>query len=93
MLHVQVTNATDLGYTAVRLVIHIPGDIICYSDELLEIGEGRRANFPARPMPLGTPMIKNHGLLSQLASYQLYAPNFALPGYSRNPGSGPMALP
>lgn len=88
MLRVLVTNPTDLGYKAVRLVVHVPNDVKCYRDELLEIAEHRRVDFPTPPRPLGTPTV-TQGILRDFGQYQRIIPNIAIPNIGPHFGPGP----
>jgi hypothetical protein len=90
LLHLEVTNPTDLGYTAVRLILHIPGEVKSYPDELADVAEGDRPRFPAPPTPLGTPTVTDHPLIAQMARGYgtIMPPLFPGPGRSFDPGPG-----
>ncbi|BCB88838.1 hypothetical protein [Phytohabitans suffuscus] len=84
LLHLEVANSTDLGYTGVRLTVHIPGDVKSYPEDWVDIGEREPATLPRPPRPLGTPK-----------PFEAMLPNLYRPPLSFDPpalesfGSGP----
>lgn len=68
LLRLTLTNPADLGYTGVRLVVHIPGQVASYPEELVEVADGDRPRFPNPPKPLGTPTVTEHRLFAHLAA-------------------------
>ncbi|NJC73019.1 hypothetical protein HC031_25360 [Planosporangium thailandense] len=90
LLQMRVSNPTDLGYTAVRLVVHIPGRVKGYSDAMVEVAQDDRPNFPRPPKPLGTPTVTDNELLARLASgYGSLVPPVSFPDLGRSLGPGP----
>lgn len=55
LLRLQVSNPTDLGYTGVRITVHVSGNVSSYPQELLDTLEGEQPDVPRPPDPLGTP--------------------------------------
>lgn len=81
MLRLQVSNPTDLGYTGVRIALHVPGAVKSYPEELLDMLEGDRPDIPNPPKPLGTPKVFN--FTPPLATYDLA--RILRPGSSSGP--------
>ncbi len=81
LLDVEVTNPTDLGYTGIRLVVHVPGSVKAFPEEWEDLVDGERPRFPSPPNPLGTPVVTHAVLASLRGSYSL--PRFTPPNYSR----------
>jgi len=93
-LHVVVTNPTDLGYTKVRLVVHIPGAVHRFPDEWSDMAEGKRVRLPVRPTPLGTPVTQDMGWLAHLANGSLgVVPPIATPASYFTKAVGPTTGP
>ncbi len=88
LLHVDITNPTDLGYTGIRLVVHVPGAVKGFPEEWEDLADGNRPPFPSPPMPLGTPIVTDP-LFAQFARANLSFPQVSLPNYSRLLGLGP----
>jgi hypothetical protein len=82
-LILTVTNPTDVGYTAIRLVVHVPGQVKGYPEELVEALDGDRPDAPRPPKPLGTPTVRN--LVPNISAYN-FAAHIPAPVY---PGPGP----
>ncbi|MGW5557079.1 AlbA family DNA-binding domain-containing protein [Micromonospora sp. NPDC003944] len=82
-LTLTVTNPTDVGYTAIRLVVDVPGQVNGYPEELVEALDGDRPGAPRPPKPLGTPFVRN--LVPHLSAYN-FAAHIPAPVY---PGPGP----
>ncbi|MDG4830022.1 ATP-binding protein [Solwaraspora sp. WMMD1047] len=82
-LTLTVTNPTDIGYTAIRLVVHVPGQVQGYPEELVEALDGDRPDAPRPPKPLGAPTVRN--LVPSLPAFD-FAPHIPTPVY---PGPGP----
>jgi hypothetical protein len=90
LLHLQVTNPTDVGYTAIRLVLHVPGEVKSYPDQSASVAKRDRPRFPAPPRPLGTPIVTDNPLIAQLASgYGTLLPPISVSNLTVNHGPGP----
>ena len=88
LLHVEVTNPTDLGYTGVRLIVHIPGDVNGYPRGMINIAQRERPSFPPPPKPLGTPAVTENNTLAWATRRNiLQTPTIA--GFARGPGIPP----
>ena len=87
----RVENPTDLGLSAVRLRVHLAGDVLSYSEALLHVAQTERAAFPRKPKPLGTPTIKDsiRDMLANLGNYRPYIPNLYLPPAGSQGATGP----
>jgi hypothetical protein len=65
LLRLQASNPTDLGYTGVRITVHVSGQVTSYPQELLDTLEDDQPEVPLPPDPLGTPTVSN---LSQIGA-------------------------
>jgi hypothetical protein len=88
LLHLQVNNPTDLGYTGIRLTVHVPGQVKRYPDELIDATEGDRPEMPQVPKPLGTPRVVKSAL-DDLASGLGKFPMPYMPDIGRYTDPGP----
>jgi hypothetical protein len=89
LLHVEVTNSTDLGYTDIQLVVHIPGAVKGFPDEWKRLADGDRPRFPSPPVPLGTPTVTDNTLFGQFAKGGFPFPQVSIPHYGKLLGPGP----
>lgn len=67
-LHLSVHNTTDLGYTGIRLAVHLPGNVTSYPEDLTDTIERNRPYLPPPPTPLGTPTITPHPMHAALTN-------------------------
>jgi hypothetical protein len=89
LLRLQVSNLTDLGYTGVRLAVHVPGQVKGYPKELVDAVDGDRPDIPRPPKPLGTPTVTNNSLFAGLANQYAGITMPQIPNLSRYVGPGP----
>ncbi|MFY1637242.1 helix-turn-helix domain-containing protein [Solwaraspora sp. WMMB335] len=87
-LRVHVSNPADIGVKAIRLRIHIPGNVNAVPDGIRHLVEGGRPTLPEVPPPLGTPLDPVENLI-RASEYRRWIPVDSLSARSSDSGLRP----
>jgi hypothetical protein len=67
-LRLRVVNPTDTGFKAVRLDVHIPGEVKAVPASVIDLADGDLPALPQAPPPLGTPIDTFQAATDKLAN-------------------------